>query len=92
MDIVENLRTQTRQTQQRQQYQTQLLLPQSPTQIQWSPYQYQNQYPYQTQRVLDRDGGAVSSNPTIVYVIVKHNPNIIGTIGGNTPGTAIIQS
>ena len=28
-------------------------------------------------KVLDSDGGAVSSNPTIVYVMVKHHPNIL---------------
>ena len=33
----------------------------------------------------------VSSNPTIVYIMIKHNPNNIGTTGGNTPGTNIIQ-
>jgi hypothetical protein len=42
-------------------------------------------------KVMDTDGGAVSSNPSIVYVIVKHNPNNIGTTGGNTPGASIIQ-
>ena len=30
------------------------------------------------------------SNPAVVYVTVKHNPNDIGTIGGNTPRTNII--
>jgi hypothetical protein len=39
-------------------------------------------------KVMDSDGGAVSNNPTIVYVIVKHNPN---NIGPTTPGTTIIQ-
>ena len=32
-------------------------------------------------KVLDSDGGAVNSNPAIVYVMVKHNPNNIGTTG-----------
>jgi hypothetical protein len=41
-------------------------------------------------RVLD-DHGAVSTNPVVVYVMVKHNPNNIGTIGGGTPGTTAIQ-
>jgi len=41
-------------------------------------------------RVLDNHG-AVSTNPAVVYVTVKHNPNNIGTIGGNTPGTNVIQ-
>ena len=41
-------------------------------------------------RVLDNHG-AVSTNPSVVYVTVKHNPNNIGTTGGNTPGTNIIQ-
>lgn len=36
-------------------------------------------------------GGALISNPAIVYAMVKHNPNYIGTTGGNTPGTTIIQ-
>jgi hypothetical protein len=35
-------------------------------------------------RVLDNHG-AVSTNPAVVYVMVKHNPNNIGTTGGNTP-------
>ncbi len=42
-------------------------------------------------KVLDSDGGAVNSNPTIVYIMIKHNPNNIGAIGGNTPGTTIHQ-
>ena len=42
-------------------------------------------------KVIDSDGGAASSNPSIVYVMVKHNPNNIGTTGGNTPGTTILQ-
>jgi hypothetical protein len=42
-------------------------------------------------KVIDSDGGAVSSNPTIVYVMVKHNPNNIGPTGSNTPSTTIIQ-
>ena len=42
-------------------------------------------------KVLDSDGGAVSTNPTIVYIMIKHNPNNIGATGGNTPGTNIIQ-
>jgi hypothetical protein len=41
-------------------------------------------------RVLDNHG-AISTNPSVVYVTVKHNPNNIGTIGGNTPGTSVIQ-
>jgi hypothetical protein len=47
-------------------------------------------------RVVDNDGGAVSSNPAIVYVYVKHNPipnnnnpSIGGGSGGNVPGTII---
>ncbi|PWU79028.1 MAG: hypothetical protein DLM72_19475 [Candidatus Nitrosopolaris wilkensis] len=36
--------------------------------------------------------GTVSTNPAIVYIMVKHNPNIGATPGGNTPGTTIIQS
>ena len=42
-------------------------------------------------KVMDSDGGSVSTNPAIVYVMIKHNPNNIGTTGGNTPGTIIIQ-
>jgi len=42
-------------------------------------------------KVLDSDGGAVNSNPAIVYVMVKHNPNNIGTTGGNVPGITAIQ-
>ena len=42
-------------------------------------------------KVMDSDGGSVSSNPAIAYVMIKHNPNNIGTTGGNTPGTIIIQ-
>jgi hypothetical protein len=41
-------------------------------------------------RVVDNHG-AVSTNPAVVYVMVKNNPNKIGTIGGNTPGTTVIQ-
>jgi hypothetical protein len=37
-------------------------------------------------------GGALNSNPAIVYVMVKHNPNYIGTTGGNIPGTTITQA
>jgi len=40
---------------------------------------------------MDSDGGSVSSNPNIVYVVIKHNPNNIGTTEGNTPGTTILQ-
>jgi hypothetical protein len=40
-------------------------------------------------RVLDNHG-SVSTNPSVVYVSVKHNPNNIGTIGGNTPRTSVI--
>jgi hypothetical protein len=41
---------------------------------------------------MDSDGGAVSINPSIVYVIIKHNPNNICPTGSsNTPGTTIIQ-
>ena len=42
-------------------------------------------------KAMDSDGGSVSSNPAIVYVMIKHNPNNVGTTGGNTPGTIIIQ-
>lgn len=47
-------------------------------------------------RVTDSDGGAVSNNPSIVYVMVKHNPNNIGPTentgdSSNTPGTTVIQ-
>jgi hypothetical protein len=41
-------------------------------------------------RVMDNHG-AISTNPAVVYVKVKHSPNNIGTIGGNTPGTTVIQ-
>jgi YVTN family beta-propeller protein len=44
-------------------------------------------------RVVDNHG-AVSTNPAIVYVMVKQNPNVIsnsGATGGITPGTTIIQ-
>jgi len=41
-------------------------------------------------RVVDNHG-AGSTNPAIVYVMVKHNPNYGPTTGGNTPGTTIIQ-
>jgi hypothetical protein len=41
-------------------------------------------------RVLD-DHRAVSTNPAVVYVMVKHNPNNIGTTGGNIPRTTITQ-
>lgn len=41
-------------------------------------------------RVLDNQG-SVSTNPSVVYVTIKHNPNTIGTIGSNTPGTIIQQ-
>jgi YVTN family beta-propeller protein len=41
-------------------------------------------------RVLDNHG-SISTNPSVVYVSVKHNPNNIGTTGGNTPGTTVIQ-
>ncbi|PWU81272.1 MAG: hypothetical protein DLM72_07765 [Candidatus Nitrosopolaris wilkensis] len=37
-------------------------------------------------RVLDNHG-ALSTNPAVVFVMVKHNP----TNGGNVPGTTIIQ-
>jgi hypothetical protein len=40
-------------------------------------------------RVLDNHG-EVSINPAVVYVTVKHNPNNIGAIGGNTPRTSVI--
>jgi hypothetical protein len=40
---------------------------------------------------MDSDAGAASLNPTIVYVMVKHYPNNIGTAGGGTPGPTIIQ-
>ena len=40
-------------------------------------------------RVLDNHG-SISTNPSDVYVTVKHNPNNIGTIGGNTPRTSVI--
>jgi hypothetical protein len=40
-------------------------------------------------RVLDNHG-SISTNPVVVYVTVKHNPNDIGTIGGNTPRTNVI--
>jgi hypothetical protein len=41
-------------------------------------------------RVMDNHGD-ISTNPAVVYVTIKHNPNSIGPIGGNTPGTTIIQ-
>jgi hypothetical protein len=41
-------------------------------------------------RVLDNHG-SISTSPSVVHVTVKHNPNNIGTIGGNTPGTTVIQ-
>jgi hypothetical protein len=41
-------------------------------------------------RVLDTHG-SISTNPSVVYVMVKHNPSNIGTIGGNTPGATVIQ-
>jgi hypothetical protein len=41
-------------------------------------------------RVMDNHG-ALSTNPAVVYVMVKHNPNNVGTTGGNTPGTTVIQ-
>jgi hypothetical protein len=41
-------------------------------------------------RVLDNHGG-VSTNPAVVYVMVKHNLNNIGTAGGNTPRSTVIQ-
>jgi hypothetical protein len=40
-------------------------------------------------RVMDNHG-SISTNPSVVYVTVKHNPNNIGSIGGNTPGTTVI--
>jgi hypothetical protein len=47
-------------------------------------------------RVVDTDGGAVSGNPAIVYVYVKHNPipnnnnpSIGGGSGSNVPGNII---
>jgi hypothetical protein len=40
-------------------------------------------------RVVDNHG-SISINPAVVYVMVKHNPNDIGTIGGNTPRTNVI--
>ena len=33
----------------------------------------------------------ISTNPSEVDVTVKHNPNNIGTTGGNIPGTTEIQ-
>jgi hypothetical protein len=41
-------------------------------------------------RVVDNHG-AGSTNPAVVYVMVKHNPHYGPTTGGNTPGTTIIQ-
>jgi hypothetical protein len=41
-------------------------------------------------RVLDNHG-SISTNTSVVYVTIKHNPNIIGTSGVNTPGTTVIQ-
>jgi hypothetical protein len=41
-------------------------------------------------RVVE-DHGGVNANPAVVYVMVKHIPNNIGTTGGITPGTTIIQ-
>ena len=44
-------------------------------------------------RVLDNHG-SVSTNPSVVYVTVKHSPNVIsnkGATGSITPGTTIIQ-
>ena len=41
-------------------------------------------------RVLDNHG-AVNTNPAVVYIMVKHNPNNIGAIGGNTPGITVVQ-
>jgi hypothetical protein len=40
-------------------------------------------------RVMDSHG-AVSSNSAVVYVMVKHNPNI-GPFSGNTQGSTTIQ-
>jgi hypothetical protein len=44
-------------------------------------------------KVMDSDGGAVNSNPAIVYVYVRHNPNnngpITGGSSGNTAGTIV---
>lgn len=40
-------------------------------------------------RVLDNHGVA-STNPAVVHVMVKHNLNI-GTAGGNTLGSTVIQ-
>jgi len=42
-------------------------------------------------RVMDNHG-AISTNPAIVYVMVKHNPNIGPTISSsNTPGPSANQ-
>jgi hypothetical protein len=41
-------------------------------------------------KVMDSDGRAISSNPAIVYVYVKHNPNNSSpTTGDNTPGITV---
>ena len=44
-------------------------------------------------KVMDSDGGAVNSNPAIVYVYVRHNPNnngpTTGGSSGNTAGTIV---
>jgi hypothetical protein len=41
-------------------------------------------------KVMDSDGAAVSGNPAIVYVYVKHNPsNSSPTTSGNTPGITV---
>ena len=42
---------------------------------------------------MDSDGGVVNSNPAIVYVYVRHNPNnngpATGGSSGNTAGTIV---
>ena len=46
-------------------------------------------------KVIDIDGRTISSNPAIVNVYVKHNPNnnspTTGGSNSNTPGTAVNQ-
>jgi hypothetical protein len=46
-------------------------------------------------KVIDSDGRTISSNPAIVNVYVKHNPNnnspTTGGSNSNTPGTAVNQ-
>jgi hypothetical protein len=41
-------------------------------------------------RVMDAYG-SISTNTAIAYVMVKHNPNNIGTTGGINPGSTITQ-